>query len=128
MDRFVTAKTAWVGTLLFTLVLATTGFNTGGGLSCIGSDMAPRFAGIIWGISNTFGILPGVLCPTMVGVIVKDGLASQWRIVFSICAVCYFISGLSFILTGTAEVQPWALNKDEHEIDELEEDDEIATL
>ncbi|KAL7673012.1 hypothetical protein ACOME3_007886 [Neoechinorhynchus agilis] len=128
LTGFVTAKTAWAGTLLFTLVLATTGFNTGGGMYCSANDMAPRFAGIIWGISNTFGILPGVLCPTMVGVIVKDGSASQWRIVFSICAVCYFISGLSFILTGTAEVQPWALDKDEIVIDELEEDDETADL
>ncbi|KAL7672989.1 hypothetical protein ACOME3_007864 [Neoechinorhynchus agilis] len=92
LTGFVTTKTAWAGTLLFTLVLATTGFNTGGGMYCSANDMAPRFAGIIWGISNTFGILPG------------------------------------FILTGTAEVQPWALDKDEIVVDELEEDDETADL
>ncbi|KAL7677216.1 hypothetical protein ACOME3_003456 [Neoechinorhynchus agilis] len=103
LTGFVTAKTTWDGTLLFTLVLATTGFNTGCGLSC---DMAPIFAGIIWDISNTFGILPGVLCPAMVGVIVKDGLIRQRRIVFSICAT-----------------RPWALDKDEIDIDELELDE-----
>ncbi|KAL7670202.1 hypothetical protein ACOME3_005143 [Neoechinorhynchus agilis] len=42
----------------------------------------------------------------------------------SVCAVCSFISGLFFILTGTAEVQIWTLDKGEIEIDELKEDDE----
>ncbi|KAL7669827.1 hypothetical protein ACOME3_004776 [Neoechinorhynchus agilis] len=121
LTGFVTHKTAWAGTLLFTLVLATTGFNNGGGMYCSANDMAPRYAGIIWGISNTFGNLPGVLCPTVIGLIVKDGLVSQWRIVFTICAVCYFLSGLCFILTGTAEVQSWAMEKNEAEASELKQ-------
>ncbi|KAL7669912.1 hypothetical protein ACOME3_004859 [Neoechinorhynchus agilis] len=108
LTGFVTHKTAWAGTLLFTLVLATTGFNTGGGMYCSANDMAPRYAGIIWGISNTFGNLPGVLCPTVVGYVVKRGLVSEWRIIFTMCAVTYVLAGLSFVLTGTGEVLPWA--------------------
>ena len=39
----------------------------GGGFFLVANDMAPAYAGIIFGISNTFATIPGMLSPYVVG-------------------------------------------------------------
>jgi ACS family sodium-dependent inorganic phosphate cotransporter len=37
-------------------------------------DIAPNYASILMGISNTFGSLPGIISPLLTGVIVKTSV------------------------------------------------------
>ncbi|KRZ61378.1 Vesicular glutamate transporter 2, partial [Trichinella nativa] len=71
-------------------------------------DIAPQYASVIMGISNTFATLPGMISPSIVGAIVQKGVSSEWCIIFYITAAFYAIGGVVFALFAKAEVQPWA--------------------
>lgn len=71
-------------------------------------ELAPRYAGIVTGISNTLGVLPGFICPAVVGYLTQNGTKDEWMRVFYIGgAVC---SGgmLIYVLFGSSELQHWA--------------------
>ena len=36
------------------------------------NDIAGPFSGVVFGITNTFGTMPGIIAPYIVGVITKD--------------------------------------------------------
>ncbi|KRZ14949.1 Sialin, partial [Trichinella zimbabwensis] len=71
-------------------------------------DIAPQYASVIMGISNTFATLPGMISPSIVGAIVQRGVLSEWCIIFYITAIFYAIGGVVFALFAKAEVQSWA--------------------
>ena len=48
------------------------GAQFGGGCYCNHIDIAPDFAGILMGLSNTAGAVMGVFAPLVVGVVVKQ--------------------------------------------------------
>ena len=37
-------------------------------------DIAPQYAAILMGVSNTIGTIPGIISPAITGFIVKDGV------------------------------------------------------
>ena len=43
-------------------------------------DIAPKYAGVIIGISNAISTTPGFLGPTIVGIITKDGVSGRFDI------------------------------------------------
>ncbi|XP_055704460.1 vesicular glutamate transporter 1-like [Phlebotomus papatasi] len=71
-------------------------------------DLAPNYASIIWGISNTISTIPGILSPLITGFIVTDKSREQWQIVFYIAAGVYLTSSLIYWFFAKAELQPWA--------------------
>uniref|UniRef100_A0AAR5PKJ7 Sialin n=2 Tax=Dendroctonus ponderosae TaxID=77166 RepID=A0AAR5PKJ7_DENPD len=72
-------------------------------------DIAPQYASIIVGISNTFGTLPGIISPILSGYIVSDNpTVEQWQTVFFIAAGLYIIGAIVFVICASGEVQSWA--------------------
>ncbi|KAG9355599.1 hypothetical protein JZ751_000437 [Albula glossodonta] len=47
-------------------------------------DIAPRYAGVLLGITNTFGTIPGVLAPIVVGYLTKDVSTDHSPLAFSL--------------------------------------------
>ncbi|GAB0100067.1 hypothetical protein DMENIID0001_160500 [Sergentomyia squamirostris] len=77
-------------------------------------DLAPNYASIIWGISNTISTIPGILSPLITGFIVTDKSREQWQVVFYIAAGVYLTTSLIYWFMAKAELQPWAqINGDE---------------
>ncbi|XP_063235106.1 sialin isoform X2 [Bacillus rossius redtenbacheri] len=76
-------------------------------------DLAPNFAGDLYGIMNTFGTLAGGLSPVLVSFITreKSGL-QEWRLIMGVVGAVYCVTGLQFMLLGTADRQPW--NEPQH--------------
>ncbi|CAF4408116.1 unnamed protein product, partial [Adineta steineri] len=77
------------------------------GFMLTANDIAPAYAGIVFGISNTFATIPGIISPYIVGALTEKD-PNNWRIVFFICATIYIIGMVVFLLIGSGEVQPWA--------------------
>ncbi len=48
------------------------GFYCGAGPLININDIAGAYSGIVFGITNTFGTLPGIICPYIVGVLTKN--------------------------------------------------------
>lgn len=95
---------------LLVLAVGTDGIATAG-FTVNDVDIAPRHSGVITGLSNTLGAIPGIIAPYIVGVIFSGPMGqsiSQWRIVFDISAALYVITALFFGFCASGELQDWA--------------------
>lgn len=60
---------AYVGVVLITLAVGFMGVNFSAGFCVNTVDVAGQYTGILFGISNTIGTVPGVIAPYLVGLI-----------------------------------------------------------
>jgi len=78
-------------------------------------DIAPDYAGIVFGISNTISNIPGFIAPTVVGLLLDDyGNRSQWQAVFWISGIVHVLGSLLFLCKGSDQLQPWAKSEQPH--------------
>ncbi|XP_029519462.2 sialin-like isoform X3 [Oncorhynchus nerka] len=106
--------------------------STAGGTSAAGVfinqiDIAPRYAGVLLGITNTFGTIPGVVAPIITGYLTKDQSLAGWRSVFCLSAGISAVGAFIFTLFGSGEVQKWALVEVDQEQAETKRDRFIPT-
>lgn len=76
-------------------------------------DIAPQFAGILFGVSNTFATIPGIVGPYLTKALTSDNTIDGWRVAFSIIAVLYGFSSIFFLIFGQGNIQPWAMGSKE---------------
>lgn len=71
-------------------------------------DLSPNFAGPLMGIINTVANIFSILAPLIVGVIVHDKTnVEEWKNVFFLTSIIYFVGNLIFIMFGTSKIQAW---------------------
>ncbi|XP_064839913.1 sialin-like isoform X2 [Oncorhynchus masou masou] len=110
------------------LTLSTTvGGTSAAGVFINQIDIAPRYAGVLLGITNTFATIPGVVAPIITGYLTKDHSLAGWRNVFCLSAGISAGGALVFTLFGSGKVQKWALAEEEQEQAETERDGLIPT-
>ncbi|UJR32077.1 hypothetical protein I4U23_019545 [Adineta vaga] len=112
---FLTCHLKYFAVLLLVAGVTFNGFFIGGGFLLVANDIAPTYAGIVFGISNTFATIPGIVSPYVVGILTEKD-PTNWRTVFFICSIIYIFGVVIFILFGSSELQPWAIkhiNNDE---------------
>jgi len=71
-------------------------------------DIAPPFAGILMGLSNTIATLPGIISPLLTGVIVQHHSAAEWREVFYLGGLIYIIGAVFYCIFSSGNKQAWA--------------------
>ncbi|XP_055704445.1 sialin-like [Phlebotomus papatasi] len=71
-------------------------------------DLAPNHASVIFGFSNTFATIPGIVSPLLTGFIVVNKSESEWQIVFYITAAIYLFGCTIYWIFCKGELQPWA--------------------
>ncbi|XP_010147315.1 PREDICTED: sodium-dependent phosphate transport protein 3 [Eurypyga helias] len=81
---------------------------TGAGININHIDIAPRYAGFLLGITNTFGIVAGIIAPTAVGLLISQDLQTGWRNVFFVSAALNLFGLIFYIAFGSGTVQDWA--------------------
>jgi ACS family sodium-dependent inorganic phosphate cotransporter len=93
--------------ILLTMSLGSNGASTLTNLQN-SQDLAPNYAGSLYGIANCIGSTTGFITPLIVGQITANhnGL-DEWHIIFCIGALVYIVCGLVFCIFGSAEIQPW---------------------
>lgn len=92
--------------------------TTVGGISASGVfinqiDIAPRYAGFLLGITNTFGTIPGVVAPIVTGYFTEDHTLAGWRTVFWISAGIMMAGAFVYMIFGSGDIQPWAVTEEE---------------
>lgn len=92
-------------------------------------DIAPRYAGILIGISNCLATLPGIFSPLLVGVLTPNETQAEWRAVFFIAASVYAVGMVFFASFASGEKQPWAdgeeeVGEDQDELNHLISDED----
>jgi ACS family sodium-dependent inorganic phosphate cotransporter len=95
------AATAGAGSLLMCCAAGILALCSGGGFAPNGFDVAPRHADVIWGISNTFATIPGI-----VGVYVTGWLVDRtgsYAAPFAVTAGIALFGAVVFLLLGSGK-------------------------
>ncbi|XP_025084625.1 sialin-like isoform X3 [Pomacea canaliculata] len=71
-------------------------------------DLAPRHAGVMFGITNTAGTVSGMVGPLVVGALTPNGTAGEWRHVFYVCAAVSVVGAMVYGIFAEGELQSWA--------------------
>ncbi|CAL1548295.1 unnamed protein product [Lymnaea stagnalis] len=94
---------------LLTLAVGFSGF-TMAGYSVNHLDIAPSFAGILYGITNTVGTTTGFIGPAILATLTDgENNKHQWMIFFYITSGIFFVGGLTFLLFAEGEPQDWRM-------------------
>lgn len=86
-------------------------------------DIAPRFASILFGITNTCATIPGILAPLLVGAITSTREKAAWDAVFYMSSFMFLVGAVFYGFFASAQRQSWA---DDNYITDDEEDNLIA--
>uniref|UniRef100_A0A3B4BIP2 Sialin n=1 Tax=Periophthalmus magnuspinnatus TaxID=409849 RepID=A0A3B4BIP2_9GOBI len=94
-----------IWTVLFLTLSTTTGGAGAAGVYINQIDIAPRYAGFLLGITNTFGTIPGIVAP----IHSLDG----WRRVFWLAAGLQIGGAIFYIIFGSGRLQKWAMTDED---------------
>ncbi|XP_061379217.1 uncharacterized transporter slc-17.2-like isoform X2 [Danaus plexippus] len=92
------------------MITMSMGFNGAATLTNLQNhqDLAPNYAGTLYGIANFIGSTAGFFTPMITAYFTKTGDSfEQWRPVFFVGASVYIVSAIFFILFGTGNTQAW---------------------
>jgi ACS family sodium-dependent inorganic phosphate cotransporter len=89
-----------VATMLVTLATAGASFGVAG-FAANHLDIAPRYAGILMGLSNTFAQLPGIVGVALTGFIVN--LTHSFAAAFYLIAIIYMTGMVAYLIMGSGE-------------------------
>ncbi|XP_013180216.1 PREDICTED: uncharacterized transporter slc-17.2-like [Papilio xuthus] len=112
--------------LSVTMITMSMGFNGAATLTNLQNhqDLAPNFAGTLYGIANFVGSTAGFFTPMITAYFTRSGNSfDQWRPVFFVGASVYIISAVFFIAFGTGNIQPWNFVDDDKEKDKSKPND-----
>ncbi len=94
------ANSALVATALVTIATGGAAFGVAG-FAANHLDIAPRYAGILMGLSNTFAQLPGIVGVALTGFIVKE--THSFAGSFYLIAVIYMVGMMCYLRMGGGE-------------------------
>ncbi|GFR97538.1 vesicular glutamate transporter 2 [Elysia marginata] len=87
-------------------------------------DLAPRYAGFLYGITNLAATIPGVVAPVVASALTPGGTTEQWRIVFYVCTAVAFSGVLFYLVMADGELQTWAIPPEATQEVKVELDDQ----
>lgn len=98
-----------------TIITLSLGFNGASTLTNLqnSQDLAPNFAGTLYGIMNFLGTTSGFISPIVVAYFTaEENTIEQWTKVFFIGAGAYIIPAIIFAIFGSGKVQKWNESKE----------------
>ncbi|CAC5356926.1 SLC17A5 [Mytilus coruscus] len=94
------------------LAVMFTGFNRAGYV-VNHVDFGPKYAGVLFGITNTFATVPGMVAPIVAGALTPNDTQEEWRNVFYVCAAFCVVGMVVFGFFSSGEIQEWAKDRKE---------------
>ena len=71
-------------------------------------DIIPAYSSVIFGITTAIATVGALLANLIAGFVIKQPALEDWRKLFILFSVIYFIGGLVFAVFGSAEPRAWA--------------------
>ncbi|XP_068129616.1 sialin-like [Hyperolius riggenbachi] len=96
--------------VIFLTLSSTIGGCTISGYSINHLDIAPNFAGLLLGITNTIATIPGMVAPITAKSLTRENTVEQWRMVFYIAAAINLAGALFYLAFASGSVQDWAMD------------------
>ncbi|XP_050432265.1 sialin-like isoform X2 [Adelges cooleyi] len=93
-------------TLFFTLGMSMMGFSCSS-IRINALDLSPNYSASIMALVNGIGSMTGMISPYVTGVLTTQRTVLEWRLVFWIMLIIMMTSTITFIIFGSAKLQPW---------------------
>ncbi|XP_030715174.1 sialin isoform X1 [Globicephala melas] len=93
----------------FLTISTTLGGFCSSGFSINHLDIAPSYAGILLGITNTFATIPGMIGPIIARSLTPENTVGEWQTVFCLAAAVNVFGAITFTLFSKGEAQNWAI-------------------
>ncbi|CAF0855781.1 unnamed protein product [Brachionus calyciflorus] len=122
---FVDCSMPYLGVILLTLGLAFNGCAGTGGFFINCHEVGGPFNGILIGIQNMIGTIPGFAGPYVVSLITANQKQEEWKIVLWITSVLYFFGCTVYIIFADVNLQHWAKVDDSKNVKEQINDEEL---
>ncbi|XP_067947009.1 sialin-like [Watersipora subatra] len=116
---------SYLGVMFLVIAVGFMGFNRSGYVTNA-QDIAPKYAGEIYGISNTFATIPGMVAPNLVNALTPTGSTAEWQMVFYIWAAIFVIGAIFYTIFARGEVETWAEEPPADDPQEKESDSESS--
>nr|CAD7601598.1 unnamed protein product [Timema genevievae] len=84
-------------------------------------DIAPQHASVLMGLSNTMATLPGIISPSITGILVQNKTVDEWRVVFYMASSIYLFGALFYGAFSSGQIQPWAEHKNNQDRTKIDE-------
>ncbi|KAH9523362.1 hypothetical protein Btru_039833 [Bulinus truncatus] len=75
-------------------------------------DLAPSYSGIIYGLTNTGGTIPGMVAPIIAGALTPNKSSEEWKNVFYVCSAVAAFGAVIFTFLSDGELQEWAVTRE----------------
>lgn len=95
--------------VIFLTISSSLGGASASGFNINHLDIAPSYAGILLGITNTFATIPGMVGPVIARALTKENTIEEWQTVFYIAAAINLFGATVYTIFGRGMVQPWAV-------------------
>ncbi|XP_073813936.1 sialin [Musca autumnalis] len=100
-------KDPYVCVAIMTISLGFNGAATASNLQN-SQDLAPNYAGTLYGIINCIGTTPGIFSPLIVAAFTEENnTIDQWHYIFLIGAAVYIVPALIYWVFGSGKIQKW---------------------
>ncbi|XP_049591389.1 sialin [Syngnathus scovelli] len=96
--------------LTFLTISSSLGGVSASGFNINHLDIAPSYAGILLGITNTFATIPGMVGPVIARSLTVNNTMEEWQTVFYIAAAINVFGATFYSIFGRGNVQPWAIH------------------
>ncbi|CAL4111847.1 unnamed protein product [Meganyctiphanes norvegica] len=86
-------------------------------------DLAPNFAGTLFGLTNSFGFGFAMLAPVVVGALTPDQTPEQWQAAFLSTSGLLILCVTVYLIFADTEIKPWNFASPKEAQDEKEEEE-----
>lgn len=102
----------WLVVTLLSLGLGLSSFSLAG-LYCTHQDMSPKYAGILLGITNTAGAIPGFLGTALTGVLFDA--TNSWKFSLFLPAIIFYLAGaLVWVMYASSKPQDFDAMREQY--------------
>ncbi|KAF5910114.1 Elongation factor 1-alpha 1 [Clarias magur] len=92
--------------VVFLTISSSLGGFSASGFNINHLDIAPSYAGILLGITNTFATIPGMVGPVIARSLTKSNTMAEWRTVFFISAAINLFGAVFYTFFGKDLLEP----------------------
>ncbi|KAL9699288.1 hypothetical protein quinque_002729 [Culex quinquefasciatus] len=76
-------------------------------------DLSPKSAGVMMGLSNSFGTAAGIGSPILTGYLTPNKTGEEWKMVFYVASAIHMVGFVVYWFWASGELQPWSIEMQE---------------
>ncbi|CAF0755767.1 unnamed protein product [Adineta steineri] len=103
------------GIITVIILLIASALAYGSGYIVNFGDVIPAYSSIIFGIITAIATFTALFANVIAGVVIQRPVLEDWRKIFILFSIVYFIGGLAYIVLGSAVPRKWATLKSQEE-------------